>query len=154
MRPEQKRKFITMADIFHDFIIKAPASKVFDAMATSGGLEKWWTKKSSGKPAIGEEYALGFGPDYNWKAIVSKYIPGKEFEVRMTTPDPDWEGTRVGFQVNEKQGVSQVKFYHQGWPSVNEHYRISTYCWAMYLRVLKRFLEKGEEVPYESRLEV
>ena len=123
-------------------------------MATSGGLEKWWTKKSSGKPVVGEEYALGFGPDYNWKAIVSKYVPGKEFELQMTTSDPDWEGTRVGFQVNEKQGVSQVKFYHQGWPSVNEHYRISTYCWAMYLRVLKRWLEKGEEVPYESRLNV
>jgi uncharacterized protein YndB with AHSA1/START domain len=143
-----------MADIFQDFIIKAPATKVFGAISTPEGLAKWWTKKSSGKPAEGEEYSLWFGPDYNWNAIVSKYVPGNEFELLMKTSDPDWNGTRVGFRLEEKKGAAQIRFYHLGWPSVNEHYRVSTYCWAMYLRVLKRWVEKGEEVPYEDRLEV
>jgi hypothetical protein len=52
-----------------------------------------------------------------------------------------------------KEGT-QVRFAHTGWPEANEHYRISCYCWAMYLRVLKRHLEFGERVPYEKRLEV
>ena len=36
----------------------------------------------------------------------------------------------------------------------NDHYKISSYCWAMYLRILKRYVESGEEVPYENRLNV
>jgi hypothetical protein len=28
------------------------------------------------------------------------------------------------------------------------------YCWAIYLRVLRRWLEHGERVPYEQRLDV
>ena len=35
-----------------------------------------------------------------------------------------------------------------------EHYRISNCCWAMYLRILRRYLEYGETVSYEDRLDV
>jgi hypothetical protein len=52
------------------------------------------------------------------------------------------------------QGKTAVNFYHTGWPQKNEHYKISSYCWAMYLRILKRHLEYGESVPYEKRLQV
>ncbi len=93
-----------MADIFHDFIIKAPATKVFEAMTTSGGLDKWWTKKSAGTPAEGAEYILGFGPGYDWKAKVGKFVPGKEFELLMTASDPDWEGTRSWFSSRGEEG--------------------------------------------------
>jgi hypothetical protein len=60
----------------------------------------------------------------------------------------------VGFLLQEKDGLTQVSFHHTGWPENNEHYRISCYCWAMYLRLLKRYVEYGEVVPYEDRLEV
>ena len=53
----------------------------------------------------------------------------------------------------EKDGVTQVRFHHVGWPEPSEHYRISCFCWAMYLRLLKRYVEKGERVPYEARLD-
>ena len=35
----------------------------------------------------------------------------------------------------------------------NAHYRTSAFCWAMYLRLLKKYVETGEVVPYERRLE-
>ena len=47
-----------------------------------------------------------------------------------------------------------MQFKHLGWREPNEHYRVSTFCWAMHLRVLKRHLEVGAEVEYERRLEV
>ena len=50
--------------------------------------------------------------------------------------------------------ASRVLFYHKGWPSENECWRVSCSCWAMYLRLLRRNLEYGEFVPYEKRLEV
>lgn len=145
-----------MADIFHILNIRVTPDKVFEGISTPQGLEHWWTKSSEGKCEAGETYTLDFGPQYSWKAVVTKYLPGKEFELEMTKSDSDWDGTRVGFILtpDEKAGYTRVSFYHTGWPASNEHYRISSYCWAMYLRILKQYLEHGENIPYEERLDV
>ena len=140
-----------MPDIFHDFPIKASRDNVFRAVSTPTGLASWWTNRSSGEPAPGEEYELWFGPEYDWRAVVSKYVPGTEFELKMTKSDKDWQGTRVGFVMNENDGVTQVRFYHTNWPEANDHYRGSCFCWALYLRLLKRYVEHGDVVPYEDR---
>ena len=143
-----------MADILHDFPINAPVGRVFDAVSTPAGLDHWWTKRATGIPNLGAEFELDFGPGYDWRAVVSKYAPPRELEYRIVRADGDWLGTRVGFLLRETTGATQIGFYHTGWPEAGEHYRTSSFCWAMYLRVLRRFLETGETVPYERRLEV
>jgi uncharacterized protein YndB with AHSA1/START domain len=143
-----------MADIFHDFPIAVPAAKVFDAVSAPALLDEWWTKRSSGKPVTGTEYELWFGPEYDWRARVTQSVPEKRFELELVKADPDWLGTRVGFELEAAKDSTQVRFHHSGWPAGNEHYRISCYCWAMYLRILRRYLEFGEKVPYEKRLDV
>src|SRR5258706_13210805 len=141
-----------MADIFHTFIINAPPDKVFKGISTSEGLDNWWTKNSEEKPGMGATYTLDFGPQYTWKAVITKYKKDKEFELQFTGADPDWLDTKVGFSLNYKDGITTIDFYHTGWPGNSEHYRISSYCWAMYLRILKRYIEYGEQVPYKDRL--
>jgi uncharacterized protein YndB with AHSA1/START domain len=141
-------------DILHDFPIKAPLDVVFRAVSTPEGLDAWWTKESKGVPRDGEEYELSFGPPYDWRARVTRCVPRSEFELEMVHADDDWIGTRVGVRLEERGDLTWVQFHHVGWPSANEHYRISCNCWALYLRVLRRHLEHGESVPYESRLDV
>ena len=143
-----------MADIYHDFPINASSRKVFQAVSTPKGLENWWTKTSEGSPAEGGEYQLGFGPEYDWRAVVTQYTPDSAFEFRLTKADSDWQNSRVGFELTEQGGSTTVRFHHVDWPEANEHYRISCFCWAMYLRLLKRYVETGETVPYETRLDV
>lgn len=143
-----------MADIYHYFPISASIDKVFEAISTPKGLDKWWTKKSTGKVEVDEIYHLHFEPDYDWTAIVSKCIANQAFEWTIQTSDEDWKGSMVGFRLTYKDNVTQVQFYHRGWKEDNEHFRISNFCWAMYLRVLKRNLEFGEFVPYADRLNV
>jgi uncharacterized protein YndB with AHSA1/START domain len=143
-----------MPDILHDFPIAAPASRVFRAVSTPADLDQWWTKRSSGNPTKGAEWELWFGPEYDWRAVVSRSTPDRSFEFKLVSSGPDWLGTLVGFELAAQQNTTQVHFHHTGWPEQNEHYRISCYCWAMYLRVLRRFLEHGETVPYERRLNV
>lgn len=143
-----------MPDILQDFPVRAPREAVFHAVSEPRGLESWWTKRSSGDPAEGAEYELWFGADYDWRAKVARYVPDTEFELELTRADSDWLGTRVGFRLETGEGATWVRFHHAGWPNANEHYRISCHCWAMYLRVLRRFLEHGETVPYEDRLDV
>jgi uncharacterized protein YndB with AHSA1/START domain len=143
-----------MADIFHDFPINVPVDRVFNAVTTPEGLDTWWTQRSAGRPEDGAEYELWFGPEYDWRAKVTRCVPDSEFEVEMTRADSDWIGTRVGLRLEPRGAGTWVRFYHTGWPSLNEHFRISCTCWAMYLRILRRSLEHGESVPYEIRLDV
>ena len=143
-----------MPDIVHDLPIKAAASRVFRAASTPAELDHWWTARSAGKPRLGAEYELWFGPEHDWRATVTRCEPDVEFELTLNRADQEWVGTQVGFQLEAKGGATQVRFHHLGWPAATEHYRVSCYCWAMYLRVLRRYLEHGESVPYERRLDV
>ena len=101
----------------------------------------------------GHEYTLWFGPDYDWRARVSRCVPPSEFEFELTEAHEDWLGTRIGFHLKATEKGTEVRFHHTGWPIDNEHYRTSCYCWAMYLRLMKRYVEFGEIVPYKDRLE-
>jgi len=153
-KDHQRFKENTMANIFHQFPINAPLEKVFRAVSTPVELDAWWTKRSSGKAAEGEVYTLWFDPEHDWRAAVSRCVPQTEFELTMTRSEADWGGTRVGFRLDDNKGVTLVRFHHKDWPEINEHYRVSCFCWAMYLRLLKRYVEFGEVVPYEDRLDV
>ena len=143
-----------MADIRHDFLIHAPRSAVFRALSSPDGLDVWWTKRSSGEPVVGSTYQLWFGPEHDWRAVVRRCVPDVAFELELTSADADWVGTRVGFQLDQDGSTTYVRFDHAGWPGANGHYHTSNYCWAMYLRLLKRYVEHGEVVPYEDRLDV
>jgi uncharacterized protein YndB with AHSA1/START domain len=143
-----------MPDIYSDFPIKVPAADVFRVVSTPAGLDQWGTKRSAGTPQAGAEYELWFGPEYDWRARVTACAAPRHFEIEITRAGEDWLGTRVGFDITGQGTTCQVRFYHTGWPLSNEHYRVSCYCWPMYLRILRRYLEHGETVPYEQRLEV
>jgi uncharacterized protein YndB with AHSA1/START domain len=141
-------------DIFHNFPIKSSRTEVFKAISTPEGLDSWWTLHCAGEPALGAQYNLGFGPGYHWRSVVTTFEPDSEFEFELTAADDDWKGTRLGFRLSENDGLTEVDFHHVGWPQGNEHYRISCFCWAMYLRLLKRYVEVGEVVAYKDRLDV
>ena len=99
-------------------------------------------------PDILHDLFINATPSEVFSAVTA---PGAEFELRITRADEDWTGTLVGFSLEEEGGGTKVSFSHRGWPGPNAHFRRSSYCWAMYLRVLKRFVEAGETVEYEKR---
>ncbi|MDX2194009.1 MAG: SRPBCC domain-containing protein [Gemmatimonadales bacterium] len=142
-----------MPDILHDLPIRAARAAVFEAIGTPAGLDRWWTLRASGWPAEGQVIVLDFGPGYEWQARVTRYVAEAEFELEVTRADADWVGTRVGFTLSHATGTTTLHFRHTGWREANAHYRITSYCWAMYLRLLARCVERGEVVPYELRLE-
>jgi uncharacterized protein YndB with AHSA1/START domain len=142
-----------MVDIFHTLPIKHSPSNVFQAVATPEGLINWWPNEAIGIPAEGSEYELQFGPQYVWRAKVTKCIEFTEFEFEMTESDQDWNGTRIGFLLENATDGTLLHFHHVGWPRSNEHYKTSCYCWAMYLRCLKRYVENGVVLAYNDRFD-
>lgn len=140
-----------MPAILHDLTIDAPAAKVFESVTTPALLDQWWTAQCRGVPDLGEPYELGFGPDCVWEAKVTRCVPDAVFELTLCRSDGDWLGTRVGFEVEPQGARTTLRFSHDGWAESNEHFRVSSFCWASYLRILKRHLEDGIRVPYEER---
>jgi uncharacterized protein YndB with AHSA1/START domain len=147
-----------VADIVHEFTIKAQPERVFQLFATPEGMDKWWTKAAGGEYREGGEVRLYFGRDFKWRSKVTRFAPPHGFELELTEAHPDWLGTKVGCELlaegTEAAPVTRVRFYHADWPEANAHWRASNFCWAMYLRILRRNAEFGEEVEYEKRLQV
>lgn len=137
--------------IYHDLLIDASMERVFQAITKPDQLVDWWPEKCSGEPRIGAEYNFYFGPEYDWYAKVIEVKENKAFYIQMTKSDQDWNGTTFGFDLNWKQEKVQLQFWHKGWPQCNEHFRRSSFCWAMLLQGLKNYAEKGWIIPFEKR---
>ena len=140
-----------MPDILLSFPIYRNVPVVFNAMTLPAGLDTWWTRDSDGTPMLGARYRFGFGSSVQWTGEVTRCEAPSAFEWTMRDADADWHGTRVGFTLKDIPGGALVEFSHRGWPAENDHFRGSCYCWASYLRILRRHLEHGDVVPYDAR---
>ncbi|GJM30407.1 MAG: hypothetical protein DHS20C17_30420 [Cyclobacteriaceae bacterium] len=141
-------------DIVHYLQINSTIENVYHAISTSRGIASWWSLSASGHSELGAILELDFGPGYQWQAQVTGMVSPTEFELILTKADPDWIDSTVGFQLSGNQNLIDVRFYHKGWKEANDHYYTSCYCWAMYLRIMKRYVEHGETVDYHQRLDV
>ena len=65
----------------------------------------------------------------------------------MTAASADWIGTVASFRIDASDDVSWLRYARAGWGAAREHYRVSSYRWAMYLGVLRCWLERGDVVP-------
>ncbi|MCF8371863.1 MAG: SRPBCC domain-containing protein [Bacteroidales bacterium] len=137
--------------IYHDLTIDASIEKVFAAVTQPKHLVNWWPLKCTGKPEIGAKYNFYFTPEYDWFGKVNEIVLNQTFSVKMTKSDLDWDGTRLGFEMNIENGKTYLRFTHLDWPEFNAHYRIASFCWAMLLKGLKDYLEKGTILPFEER---
>jgi hypothetical protein len=65
--------------------------------------------------------------------------------------DPQWMGTDIRFDIEEKDGQASVVLRHTGWREVTEFYRWCNYNWAMFIYSLKSYCEEGIGLPYQRR---
>ena len=137
--------------IYHDLTVNAPIEKVFRAVSEPEHLVNWWPLKCTGKPELGAEYNFYFTPEYDWYGKVNKLIFNRKFYVKMTKSDLDWDTTTFGFDMTKENGDVILRFSHTDWLKCNSHYRIASFCWAMLLKGLKDYLEKGVILPFEER---
>ncbi|WP_452224102.1 SRPBCC family protein [Lacinutrix chionoecetis] len=137
--------------IYHDLVIKTSKEKVFSAITQPKYLNNWWTLKSSGKPELEAEYNLNFTDKYDWYCKVSQVNPNESFYLKITNANEDWNPTTFGFELKDHEHGTLVEFTHSNWQVNNHHFRNTSYCWALLLKGLKKYLETGIIVPFNKR---
>ena len=140
-----------MEKIAHCNYIKVPAAKVYEALTTQEGLAAVWTTELIVKPEVNFINEFGFGEGYDTKMKVVELSENKRVEWECIESDPEWVGTGISFELNEKDGVTKIILKHFGWRELTEFYQWCNYNWAMFLLSLKSHCEDGAGTPYQKR---
>lgn len=122
--------------------IKVPASLIYKALITEEGLSNIWTPKLKVKPEIGFVNEFDFDEGYITKMLVLELEENRKVLWECMDSDPEWVGTRVSFELSEKEGVTTVVLKHWGWSEKTHFYRWCNYNWAMFLWRLKKYCEQ------------
>jgi len=140
-----------MANIEHIQYISAPASAVYQVLASAEGLVEVWTQELQFVAEVGSVNEFRFGNEVPTKMKIITLVPDQRMEWRCVESDPEWIGTCVSFELSEKDGITSVVLQHAGWREVTEFYRFCNYNWAIFLLSLKEWCEGREGINYQAR---
>jgi uncharacterized protein YndB with AHSA1/START domain len=140
-----------MVAINHRVGIKAPVSKVYEALSTVEGVAGWWTTETSGVSRPGGNVEVLFRREDGeergrMKFDVVELDPDKKVQWRFRSGPEEWIGTDVTFHLDQKDGYTVVLFNHQ-W---REFVEFTAHCstkWATFLLSLKDLVETGSGKP-------
>ncbi|MCE5319011.1 MAG: metalloregulator ArsR/SmtB family transcription factor [Parachlamydia sp.] len=152
--------FLTKQNYQCNASFEKPAADVFAALTSVAGLKGWWTQDCT-IPALqlGSENVFRFGPTFTVMKI-KEVIPNKKVVWECTkhsfvdgklTHVDEWVGTKLIFQLEEKDRNTQLHFTQEGLTPWLECYSICENKWNYYLKEsLKSYLETGVGGPYQA----
>jgi uncharacterized protein YndB with AHSA1/START domain len=148
----------TMADIIHRIGIRAPAAKVYDAVATARGVAGWWTRETTGTAGAGGKVNARFhkdGKEIGWTDFtMTRLEPAREVHWRILDGPPEWVGTDVTFELAEDGEMTILNFGHRGWREPVEFMAHCSMKWAAFLLSLRELVETGTGRPSPDDLKI
>jgi len=139
-------------DYARELPFDAPTERVFDALTTLEGLAGWWTPLLAGNPTEGGQIRFGFaGLD---EQIVMQVEQAKRpssviWSCLTHTGHPEWEGTRIVFELEHGEGASGLlKFRHLGLIPRLSCYETCESGWEHFLASLLDYAEHGTGTPF------
>jgi uncharacterized protein YndB with AHSA1/START domain len=139
-------------DIVHRIGIKAPAAKVYAALATIDGLAGWWTERTTGSSKVGGRI------DFRFHTPAGDEIGGFEMDVLELKPEQrvlwrvskgpaEWIGTDIEFALSRQDDTTIVMFGHRKWRDNGEFMAHCSMKWATFLLSLRSLVETGKGQP-------
>lgn len=146
-------------DIIHRVGIKAPAAKVYAALASIEGLARWWTKDTTGSSRPSGQIAFRFrnaaGDDVGGFSMgVLELAPDQKVRWRVDDGPAEWVGTEIEFLLSREDDYTIVMFGHRRW---REPVAFMAHCstkWATFLLSLRDLVETGQGRPAPNDLKI
>ena|SRR5688572_22694606 len=139
-----------MTEIRHNLAIKATPEKIYKAITTQKELANWWTKDTIAAPEVGFVNVFIFGKFRN-EMKVTELAHNKKVEWECINSIPEWIGTRISFELQEKDNHTLLRFTHGGWKEVTDTFAGCNYDWAISIKSLKSLCETGNGTPYQNK---
>ena len=137
-----------MPDALLEAPIAAAPERVYEAITEQRGLASWWTPDVSAEPRVGSVAELRFrGGQYVARMEIAALEPGRRVEWAAKGGAPEWDGTRITWDLLPAGSGTVVRFAHRGYPSAEGSFGQVTFNWAWYLISLKGYLETGHGRP-------
>ena len=147
-----------MVDIVHRIGIRAPASKVYEAVATTRGVAGWWTRDTTGPAKVGGKVNVRFGKDGQeigqMDFEMTRLEPDREVRWRMLAGPPEWVGTDVTFELAQDGDMTILIFGHRNWKEPVEFMAHCSMKWAVFLLSLRELVETGRGKPAPEDLKI
>lgn len=141
-----------MPDILLEIPIEADPQEVYEAIVQPEGLRAWWTTDADAEPEEGATARFRFEDGMVEMIMrVDRLEEGRAVEWSVQEPSPpEWDDTRITFELTPSEEGTKMMFGHRGWDSVDGSFASINYNWSYYLTSLKQYVETGEGFPHRE----
>ena len=130
--------------------IKASPQRVYEALATRGGLARWWTTDVTGDSVPGGTLAFRFADVFKPNMRVVELQPEKVVRWKCVSGEKDWLDNVFVFDLVEENGLTLLMFRQEYARVLDDRtYGQFNYNWGYYLTSLKTLCETGAGTPFE-----
>jgi uncharacterized protein YndB with AHSA1/START domain len=143
-----------MPDIRHRVVISAPLERVYEVVATKEGISQWWTRDGvRGDSSEGSKIEFYFGsPDPSAVMEVTRLDLDRHVSWHCVKGADEWVGTKIAFDLTQKDGETVVMFSHADWRDPSEFMAHCSARWAYFLLSMKSLVETGKGTPFPEDL--
>lgn len=141
-------------DLQHRFHYAAPIETVYEAIATTDGVRGWWTPEAEIATEVGGVSQVRFR-GVGWTDFrVDRLDRPHRLEwtcvgqdIPHFTPNDEWVGTTITFELTEIDGGTRLDLTHQGLAAL-ECFEMCDAGWRTHVgEHLKDLVERGERIP-------
>jgi uncharacterized protein YndB with AHSA1/START domain len=137
-----------MTDLRHIVPIDATPDKVYAAVATQAGMRSWWTADTRMDEKVGGKAEFGFEKHQMvFRMTVDKLEPGRCVMMSCHGDQPEWNGTKLRWDIVKGDGVTTLIFLHSGWREVTDFCSGCNTMWGNLMFRLKDAVEGNGRGP-------
>jgi hypothetical protein len=140
-------------DFTTTIMVDQKAKQAFDAINNVRG---WWSEEiEGGTGKLHDEFNYHFQDVHRCKMRLIEVVPNKKVVwlvldnyFKFTKDKSEWKGTKIIFDITEKDGKTQVRFTHEGLVPEYECYDICKNAWTQYIQQsLANLISTGKGQP-------
>ena len=144
---------MTTSDFTTTLVVDQTPNEVFNAITNVRG---WWSEEVEGDSEKHNDTFLYHYEDvHRSKMKLIEVIPDKkivwdvvENYFKFTEDHAEWTGTKIVFDISEKDGKTEMRFTHQGLTADYECFEICRDSWTNYIqKSLRNLITTGKGTP-------